>query len=385
MSYLWGLFNNRKTVKEMRTYGFERYITDKWDVIRGAVQEEQWSFAKRDHLSLMLCEFIKIGGYAGSLLFSFLLTVHGEVSIGAFGTCILAFASIQDQMKSLFTDIGKLPERMAFAEDYFTFLERPEEKKGGLPYGGLTHKIKLDAVTYHYPNSSHPAVKHVSFTINKGEKIAIVGENGSGKTTLSKLIIGLYPCEQGSITYDGTNLKELDKEALYRSVSAISQQIVPYHFSLRESVALGDLSGRKRDSDIHEVLDRLGLKEAICELGGIDTPLGKEFGGAELSGGQWQKLAIARALLKPSEFVLLDEPTSALDPLIETEILSNFIKIAKDKTAIMISHRVGLCQFVDKIIVMKKGEVAEVGTHEQLMKRGEAYYRLFTAQQQWYA
>lgn len=384
MAYLWGLFNQSRTVKEMRTFGFDHYITDKWEKVRDEVNEERWEFIKKDSLSLLLCEAIKIMGYIGSLVLAFVLTVQGEINIGVFGTCIVAFNSIQEQMKALLTDMGRLPERMAFAHDYYHYLELLEEESGEIPFLGLRQGIQLSDVTFTYPHSSTPSVKKVTLHIKKGEKVAIVGENGSGKTTLSKLILGLYPCGQGQVTYDGVDLNTVDKRSFYASVSAISQQPVPYHFTVRENVAMGPGLQPECDVRIHNLLDNVGLLDAVEVIGGIDRTLGKEFGGAELSGGGWQKMAITRALYKDSSLVLLDEPTSAIDPIMETEILSHFLELAVDKTAIIISHRVGLCKHVDQVIVMKHGEVVEAGSHEQLMSKRNEYYRLYTSQQKWY-
>ncbi len=220
--------------------------------------------------------------------------------------------------------------------------------------------------------------------IKKGEKIVILGVNGSGKTTLSKLILGLYPPDEGEIYYDNISLDEIERESLYNHVSAISQNFVAYSLTLRENVAISDLKKISDDSIITDTIKNVGLGDLLNSTDGLEMQMGREFGGAELSGGQWQKLAIARGLFKPSEFIILDEPTSALDPIIETEILKQFIEIAKNKTAIIISHRVGLCKLADKIIVMKDGQICEIGTHSSLINNNGEYQRLYTSQEQWY-
>jgi ABC-type multidrug transport system fused ATPase/permease subunit len=188
---------------------------------------------------------------------------------------------------------------------------------------------------------------------------------------------------EGSVLYDGTDVTAIDETAFRRTVSAVPQNFARYNLALRENIAMSETGSLDDDEKITAALLRSGLSE-LLDTTGLDGELGTAFGGGEISGGQWQKLAIARGLFRESELIILDEPTSALDPLIETEILTKFIELAKDKTAVIISHRVGLCRLVDKIIVMSGGRIVESGTHEALLAQGGEYTRLFTAQEKWY-
>lgn len=220
----------------------------------------------------------------------------------------------------------------------------------------------------------------INLTIHKGEKIVILGENGSGKTTLSKILLGLYPPESGRLLYDGKPAHIFSRESLYSNVTAIAQDFVAYHLTLRENVALSNITRVNHDGEIWSALSLAGAES----LGGLDDRMGREFGGRELSDGQWQKLAIARGLFRDSGMILLDEPTSALDPLVETEILTKFMKAAEGKTALIISHRVGLCKLADRIVVMKNGGITEIGTHDDLMQMNGEYAKLYRAQEVWY-
>lgn len=383
LGYLWGLFTERQTIKEMRVMGFDDYITDKWVECRDEVNEELWEQGKKDALSLLLCDVVRVIGYGISIALALILVLHGDISIGLFGACIGAFISVQGQIGSFLIELGEIPSRIEFARDYYEFLDLPEDNNGSTPYNCLENEITVSDVNFMYPNCDNYAVKNARLSIKKGEKIAILGENGSGKTTISKLILGLYPVNDGAVMYDGINVNEFDKSSFYKKASAIAQNFVSYNLSLRENIGIADTENIRDDEKLYGVLENAGLSSLAREVT-LDSELGKAFGGAELSGGQWQKLAIARGLFKDSELIVLDEPTSALDPLIETEILSKFMEIAKDKTAIIISHRVGLCKLVDKVAVMKNGEIVEVGNHNELIKAGGEYTRLYTAQEQWY-
>ena len=384
LGYLWGLFNNKQSVKEMRVMGFGNYITDKWIEVRDEVNEELWQYNIKDGKSLLFCDALKIIGYGLSILLGLMLVLNNSISVGVFGACIAAFAAMQEATKSFLIDFGAMPEKVAFANDYFEFLDLSEEHNGNNLFSGLKKEITIDQLSFQYPNCENYALKNISLTIQKGEKIVILGVNGSGKTTLSKLILGLYPPAKGNIYYDNIPLNEIERKSFYQCVSAISQNFVAYSLTLRENIAISDLEKISNDSIIAKTIKSVGLNELLESDNELDMQMGREFGGAELSGGQWQKIAIARGLFKQSEFIILDEPTSALDPIIETEILKQFIEIAKSKTAIIISHRVGLCKLADRIIVMKEGQICEIGKHSDLIKNNGEYKNLYTSQEQWY-
>ena len=189
---------------------------------------------------------------------------------------------------------------------------------------------------------------------------------------------------RGGVYHDGRDIARIRKNELYRDVSLVPQNFVHYNFSLRENICISDFTCREDEERIRGVVQAVGIQELVQGLGGLDAQLGREFGGSELSGGEWQKVAIARGLWKDSDFIILDEPTSALDPLVEYDILSNFAEMIRDKTSVIISHRVGICRDADKIIVMKEGRAVECGSHEELLQKGGEYRRIWQEQAKWY-
>jgi ABC-type multidrug transport system fused ATPase/permease subunit len=328
----------------------------------------------------LVCDGLRIAGYGVSVVITLALAMRGQVSIGVFGAAISAFLNLQNSMQNFLEILGRFPEQLSYAEDYYAFMDTPEEESGSAVYCGLNNHIVLENVNFKYPNGERYALKQISLKIVKGELVAILGENGSGKTTLTKVLLGLYPPESGEVLYDGSPVGSFSKDSFYAGVSSIAQDFVSYSLTMRENIAISDLSRLGGDSEINIALKNAGVEANIC----LDDDIGREFGGKELSGGQWQKLAIARGLFKNSELIILDEPTSALDPLVETEILSKFMDAAKSKTALIISHRVGLCKMADRILIMKDGEIVEDGTHAVLLTSGGEYAKLYDAQAKWY-
>ena len=208
-------------------------------------------------------------------------------------------------------------------------------------------------------------LNNINLDVKPGEYIAFVGSSGVGKTTICSLIPRFYEATKGNVLIDGINVKEIKQQ------------------SLRENIGIGDWKQMENTGKIYMLLHQVGLETFISQAF-VNQLLGNEFGGRELSVGQWQKLAIARGMMKDSSVIFLDEPTAALDPLMETKVLKMFLKIAREKTAIIVSHRIGICKEVDKIIVMKEGKIAEIGNHEELLAEKGEYYRLYTMQQKWY-
>lgn len=382
-NYLYHLFGDKQAVKELRIFEIEDYIEQKMYAARDNMKQEVWNFKKRDMRSLLICEIFCESGYLLSIFSTILLLLHQVLDVGMMAAALAAFTSFQTATKYFLVSLGRIPECAAFVKDYYDFMDMEEAEKGTEKLCSDFDSIKVKQLSFSYPGRKTPAVSNLSFTIKRNEVVAIVGNNGSGKTTLVKLLTGLYQAQKGQIYYGRQNLRSLDPEELYKQISFVSQDFIKYELTVRENIGIGDWKQMENTDKIYMLLHQVGLETFISQAS-VNQLLGNEFGGRELSVGQWQKLAIARGMMKDSSVIFLDEPTAALDPLMETKVLKMFLKIAREKTAIIVSHRIGICKEVDKIIVMKEGKIAEIGNHEELLAEKGEYYRLYTMQQKWY-
>lgn len=382
-NYLYHLFGDKQAVKELRIFEIEDYIEQKMYAARDNMKQEVWNFKKRDMRSLLICEIFCKSGYLLSIFSTILLLLHQVLDVGMMAAALVAFTSFQTAAKYFLVSLSRIPECAAFVKDYYDFMDMEEAEKGTEKLCSDFDSIKVKQLSFSYPGRKTPAVSNLSFTIKRNEVVAIVGNNGSGKTTLVKLLTGLYQAQKGQIYYGRQNLRSLDPEEFYKQISFVSQDFIKYELTVRENIGIGDWKQMENTDKIYMLLHQVGLETFISQAS-VNQLLGNEFGGRELSVGQWQKLAIARGMMKDSSVIFLDEPTAALDPLMETKVLKMFLKIAREKTAIIVSHRIGICKEVDKIIVMKEGKIAEIGNHEKLLAEKGEYYRLYTMQQKWY-
>ena len=281
-------------------------------------------------------------------------------------------------------NIVGLWQNIQFLQPYNEFMALKEETKdtSGIPFEGEVETLEFRNVTFTYPKAEKPVLSNVSFSVHKGEKISIVGLNGAGKSTLVKLICRMYQADSGEILVNGRNIYDYDYLSYMNVISAVFQDYKLFNFSIEENISCRETGAD--ENRVNYLVEQVGLKEKIDELPeGIASRFGKEYDeeGVELSGGQGQKIAIARALYKKASMVILDEPASALDPIAEAEIYEKFNSLVEDKTAIYISHRMSSSVFCDKILIIDGGTVSDFDTHENLMKKTDSlYYKLFHSQ-----
>ena len=382
LDYLWSLFTDKSAGKELRISRSDEYIKEKWLKKNKEVFDPFWKLKKKDAFSVLFCDMLSSLGYGIAVFICLYLALNKTISIGNFGAAIGAFTMIQFCMRNLLEALGSISMYAAHTKHFFDFLDLAEEAPAESKDSACSLKscIELKNVSFSYPNKDKKAIEDINLSIRKGETIALIGENGSGKTTLSKIILGLYEADEGSVFWDGTDLNFLDKDALYKNISLTLQKPVQYNFSLRENVAISDLSRINEEVKIIEALKENDADYLLEKTGGLDGRLGRIFNGAELSGGERQRLALSRCRFKNADFLILDEPTSALDPIEESLVLKRFISLIKNKTAVIISHRAGLCRLVDRVALMKEGRLLALGTHDALFSSCEEYRMLYSAQ-----
>ena len=389
MEYYWKILTGKDSAKELRVLGCQEYLSRLWKKESFFVREQLWMEKKKDAVCCFLCDIIQFVGYIGALVLAVGLAAGGQMEACVFGALISALLNMQNCIKAFLEAVGELLELLSLYNNYNTYLKLGEEFKKKenkrcvdrqLQISFINKGICLEHVSFFYPEMQKNVLEDICLDILPGEHIAIVGENGSGKSTLAKLILGLYPVLEGTVRWGGIALEQWMVENLYRHMSVVSQNFVKYYLTLRENIGISCVEKLESDQEIIRVLEQVGFTEKIL----LDQQLGTEYGGRDFSLGQWQKLAIARGMLRDAEIIVMDEPTSALDAITENEVLNLFMKVMEEKTALLISHRIGICCKMDKIVVMKKGRIVEIGSHEELLKKNGEYARLYWAQAEWY-
>lgn len=308
----------------------------------------------------------------------------GRISIGSLTMYVTSAINFTSNVLSFGTSIINMLQNLSFLEPYMEFMAIKEEtrEEGKIKFEGKIETLEFNNVTFTYPKAEKPVLKNVSFSIHRGEKISIVGLNGAGKSTLVKLICRMYKADSGEIKINGKSIYDYDYGSYMKGISAVFQDYRLFNFTIGENISCQDRNADK--AKINRLIEEVGLGEKIASLKeGINSRFGKEYdkNGIEMSGGEGQKVAIARALYKESSMVILDEPASALDPISEAEIYEKFNSLVEDKTAIYISHRMSSSVFCDRILIIDGGCVADFDTHEHLMKKTDSlYYKLFHSQ-----
>ena len=318
-------------------------------------------------------------------MFSIFLLLRHHIALGIFITCISLFASMQERLEQVMMFTAVLSRETMFVSDYFKFMEYEEPKKLPDAKDEPLEELRAENISYKYANVEFDALSEVSLTAKKGDIIAVVGENGSGKSTLAKILTGLYEPSRGRYIVNGTEFTKWDRDSFHRRTAVVYQDFVKYQLTFRENIAFGELTKLNDDESLYEAVKSARVDGVISENGGLDSVVGRTFGTTDLSGGEWQRLAIARGFINSdSEFFIVDEPTASIDPIAEDETFSDLIAHMGDKIAVIITHRMGIARKASQIIVLDHGKVVETGTHNELIKKRGEYYRLLNLQAKWY-
>jgi len=328
---------------------------------------------------------IQVLGMIGIIVLLIRGVMSGEVSIGAFVAVFNAINAMFNYMSGLFSSVKSAAiDRMGEIHHFIRFMNLPEVVASAAMPDWNRGGVVASKLTFSYPKSQKPSINSVTLTIRKGETIAIVGENGSGKTTLVKLLCGLYKPDSGTVMICGQDTTLTKDESLFTKTSAVFQNYIQYNqLSLAENVLISDYQS-KEDVLSSLVFADVDYNDTKTFPNKTETMLSREFGGVQISGGQWQRVSIARGLYRKHEFIILDEPTATIDPIEETRVYRQFANLAKDKTAILVTHRLGSARIADRIVVMDKGAIVEIGRHEDLLVSGGKYGSMWKAQAQYY-
>lgn len=373
--------------KDIRLYSAEKMMYDKAGSTIDSMNAK-WKKQADDTLPVnMKMSVVDVIRDIATYFYLGFLVIGGRITIGTFSQLLTAGATFHGSVQNVIWGIQEIIKSSGYAYEYVKFMNYPEAMHKGKKRVAdrKTHTIEFRNVSFTYPNTEVKVLKNVSIVLKQGEHLSVVGLNGAGKTTFIKLLCRLYDVDSGEILLDGINIKEYDYEEYMRIFSVVFQDFKLLAFSARENVVL---DSHVQDDEIMRIVKMSGLEQKIRELpNGLDTILFKQFdeNGIEPSGGEQQKLAIARALYKNAPIVILDEPTAALDPVAEYEIYRQFNALVGGKTAVYISHRLSSCKFCDRIAVFSDGTIKELGTHEELVSlNGGIYAEMFAAQAQYY-
>jgi ATP-binding cassette, subfamily B, bacterial len=385
-NYFGHLLLGDQPAKEIRLFNLGNLFIKRFYDLKQQLFQEKLAITTRQAIARLIAQgcngIVMLGAYG----FIINQTIHGRFQLGDLVLYSQAFQRGQGALRDMVTSLAGLHENNLFLADLFEFLAlkptiiTPAHPK--LVPRPIRQGIVFKDVSFQYQNSPRKAIEQVNLTIAPGEIIALVGENGSGKTTLVKLLCRLYDVTDGSILIDGINLKHFSVTDLHRQISTIFQDYTRYQLTVEENIWLGNIDLPPNPERITQAARQSGADATIRSLPlGYQTLLGKWFkGGEELSGGQWQKIALARAFMRDTQLVILDEPTSAMDAHAEAEVFQKFRDLMLDRSALLITHRLATVKMVDRIYVMHHGKIVESGTHNQLMDLGGTYAHLFATQ-----
>ncbi|MBW4638733.1 MAG: ABC transporter ATP-binding protein/permease [Gloeocapsa sp. UFS-A4-WI-NPMV-4B04] len=384
-SYLETLIAREDYAKEVQLYQLGPMLLERYNSIFNRLYGEDRDLTIRRGVWGYLLGLFSTAGFYVAYAWIVIEAIAGRISLGDMTMYLVVFRQGQTTFSSALTSIGGMYEDNLYLSNLYEFLEQDIPKPHGWATKGLVpgDGIRFENVSFTYPGSLQPALKNVSLRLQPGKKLAIVGENGSGKTTLIKLLTRLYTPDSGRILLDGLDLQEWDINVLHQRIGVIFQNFVRYQFTVGENIGVGDVQ-HLEDKARYQIAAEKGMAKPFVEQlpERFQTQLGRWFkGGQELSGGQWQKIALSRAFMRTkADILVLDEPTAAMDAEAEVQIFDQFRALTENQMALLISHRFSTVRMADTIVVLTAGELIEQGTHDELLKAGGRYARLFSLQ-----
>ena len=390
LDYLRYIGASVETAKEIKVFGLDPFISGKFSSIANEYYAANKKLAIRRTIWGTLLQTGSVLAYYGAYILIIIRTVAGALSVGDLTFLSGSFNRLQTQLQNLLSTFTRITESALYLQDYFDFLaiepqirDTPDAIE---PPATIEKGIRFENVGFQYPGTDIWAVRNINFFLQAGEKLALVGENGAGKTTLVKLLARMYDPSEGTISLDGTNIRRFKIDAYRNMIGVIFQDFVRFSMTASDNVAVGQIEKSGVQEQITAASEKSLADPVIRKLpGGYQQMLGKRFAeGIDLSGGEWQKVALARAYMRDAQIVILDEPTAALDARAEYEVFKRFSELTSGKTAVIISHRFSTVRMADRILVLKNGQMIEIGTHEELLAKNGLYAELFHLQAQGY-
>src|SRR5881394_129036 len=372
--------------KEVKLFSLSKFLVDRYAKLSDEFYDANKRLAIRRNVVSTV--FVTLGtlGYYGAYAVTIYLTVLGRFTIGSLTFLAGSFRQSRDLIQRILLSLSQVFEQSLYLSDLFTFFDvqpRVTSKPGARPVPvPIRRGFEFQDVGFRYPGSDRWAVRHLTFSFAPDERIALVGENGAGKTTLVKLVARLYDPDEGRVLLDGVDLRDYDLASLRRNIGVIFQDFVRYDFVLKENIGVSQVEALDDDVRVREAARRSLADSVATRLEkGYDQMLGRRFdGGVELSGGEWQKVALGRAYMRDAQVLILDEPTASLDARAEYEVFLRFAELTQGRMAVLISHRFSTVRMADRILVLQGGELIDQGTHEELVARGGLYAELFSLQ-----
>lgn len=398
-SYMSELLGSRDAIKEIRLFRLHGEFLSRFKAFWTGFLKEFGRLQFSKELANLLSGVLSMAGTAAIWGYAVVQGVSGRITVGDVALVFQAAEQGRSGLNRLFLVAGIFYEHMLFAGNFFSFLDlKPDSVKGALSHGNEENKKPLTAprpirkgiefrnVSFQYPGSDKATIKGLSFVIRAGESLAVVGENGAGKTTFVKLLARFYDPTEGAIYLDGIDLREYDIDDLHGEIGVIFQDFMRYNISAGENIGVGRLDFMRDAKRIVRAAKKGGAVPVVKKLPkGLNTVLGKMFDdGVDLSGGEWQKLALSRAFMRDAQILILDEPTAAIDALAELDLYERFAELTKGKTTVFISHRFSTVRMADHIIVLENGQLVEDGGHDELIALNGHYARMFNTQAEMY-